>query len=417
MVSVSLDPLGRLFSFTAVPPQVDQASGALPAPDWTALFAAAGLDPARFAPTEPKWTPLTICDARAAWTGVYPDQPDIPLRIEAAAYRGKPVYFQLLDSWSRPERTQDFQPSTGQRARLTILCCLIFAILLGAVLLARYNFRHDRGDRRGAFRLALFVFTVRMLGWLFGASHVPTVIEVGRFFLLAVSQALLFAGFIWLLYFALEPFVRRRWPDATISWSRVLNGGLRDPLVGRDVLVGVLFGIGMSLIIRLCDLARLWLDAAPQGSKPMGAWLGARYLIAEGFLSQISKALFFALFLFFLLFLLRALTRRQWLAASIFVLLNIMPLLFDRSSPMIIVPLMCLFNALAVIALLRFGLATLATGLFVNGLLFSVPITTSFSAWWGYTLAALLAVLALAGYACHTSLGGQKVFAGKLLEE
>ena len=150
----------------------------------------------------------------------------------------------------------------------------------------------------------------------------------------------------------------------------------------------------------------------------MGAWLGARYLVAEGFWSGISRTLFVALVLFFLLFLLRALTRRQWLAASIFVLINLVPLLLDRSSPMIIVPLACLSQALAVIVLLRFGLATLAIGIFVSGLFSSVPITTDFSAWYGgYTLAALLAVLALAGYACHTSLGGQKVFAGKLLEE
>jgi hypothetical protein len=90
----------------------------------------------------------------------------------------------------------------------------------------------------------------------------------------------------------------------------------------------------------------------------------------------------------------------------------------DRGSPMITVALICLSQALVVIALLRFGLATLATGLFVNYLFVSVPITTSFSAWYGgYALAALLAVLALASYACHTSLGGQKVFAGKLLDE
>ncbi len=418
MVNVSLDPLRRLLSFTAVPPQVDQASGTLPAPDWTALFAAAGLDPARFSPTEPKWTPLAICDARAAWTGVYPDQPDIPLRIEAAAYRGKPVYFQLLDSWSRPERTQDFQQSTAQRASITILFCLLFAILLGAVLLARYNFRQGRGDRRGAFRLALFVFTVRMLCWLFGASHVPTIGEVFSFFFLAVSQALLFAGIIWLLYFALEPFVRRRWPNALISWSRLLNGGLRDPLVGHDVIVGVLFGVGFALIFQLSELVRLWLDAVPQAGPPPWAWFGARYLIAQGFLNQISWALSIALFLFFLLFLLRALTRRQWLAASIFVLLHIVPLLLDRSNPMISVALMCLLRVLTVIVLLRFGLATLAISMFVWGLFDSVPITTNFSAWYGgYALAALLAVLALAGYACHTSLGGQKVFAGKLLEE
>lgn len=173
-----------------------------------------------------------------------------------------------------------------------------------------------------------------------------------------------------------------------------------------------------SLILRLDDLVRLWLDTAPHPINPVGAWLGARYLIAQGFLSGISRALFVALFLFFLLFLLRALTRRQWLAASIFVLIQMVSILLDRSSPMIIVPLICLSRVLTVIVLLRFGLATLATGMFVGGLFSSVPITTSFSAWYGgYALAALLAVLALAGYACHTSLGGQKVFAGKLLDE
>src|SRR6185369_2519001 len=57
MVSVSLDPQGRLMSFNAVPPQVPPADdgaagGATP---WKALFAAAGLDPAAFTPTEPQW--------------------------------------------------------------------------------------------------------------------------------------------------------------------------------------------------------------------------------------------------------------------------------------------------------------------------------------------------------------------------
>jgi hypothetical protein len=47
-----------------------------------------------------------------------------------------------------------------------------------------------------------------------------------------------------------------------------------------------------------------------------------------------------------------------------------------------------------------------------------VLITTDFSAWYaGSSLFTLLAVLALAGYAFYTSLGGQKVFKGKLLEE
>ncbi|MEK6286875.1 MAG: serine/threonine-protein kinase [Acidobacteriota bacterium] len=418
MVNISLDPRGRLLSFTAVPPQVDQASGALPLPDWTALFAAAGLDMAHFTPTEPKWTPLAICDARAAWTGAYPDQPEIPLRIEAAAYRGKPVYFQLIEPWSSPGRTQDFQPTTGQRISFAIFICVFLAILLGAVLMARHNFRQGRGDRRGAFRLALFVFAVRMLAWLFGASHAPSIGEVPSFFFLAVSQALLVAGVLWLLYLALEPYVRRRWPDTIISWSRVLSGSLRDPLVGRDVFVGILFGIGQTLLYQLEQLVSLWLNAAPQWGSFLDAWLGVRYLIAQGFLTNIGLALAIALFLFFLMFLLRVLTRRQWLAVGIWVLIAVVLKVLGSSNPMIAVVFACLIPALDLIALLRFGLVTFAISQFVYLLLFSVPITTDFSAWYaGSSLFTLLAVLALAGYAFYTSLGGQKVFEGKLLEE
>ena len=33
-----------------------------------------------------------------------------------------------------------------------------------------------------------------------------------------------------------------------MSWSRLLGGSFRDPLVGRDVLLGVAFGVGTALI-------------------------------------------------------------------------------------------------------------------------------------------------------------------------
>ncbi len=44
-------------------------------------------------PTEPTWTPPFFVDTRAAWTGAWPDRPDIAIRVEAAAYRGQPVWF------------------------------------------------------------------------------------------------------------------------------------------------------------------------------------------------------------------------------------------------------------------------------------------------------------------------------------
>jgi hypothetical protein len=46
------------------------------------------------------------------------------------------------------------------------------------------------------------------------------------------------------------------------------------------------------------------------------------------------------------------------------------------------------------------------------------PVTLNFSVWYaGIGMAPLIAVLALALFAFYTSLGGQKVFQGSLLED
>ena len=41
--------------------------------------------------------------------------PRSPLRIEAAAYRGRPVWFEIVNPWTRPEREQVFPFTAGQR--------------------------------------------------------------------------------------------------------------------------------------------------------------------------------------------------------------------------------------------------------------------------------------------------------------
>ena len=119
------------------------------------------------------WTPPVYSDARAAWTGWLAERPDIPMRIEAAAYRGKPVYFELIGPWTRPERMQPYQPTVGEEAALVFLIVLMLSMLVGGVMLARRNLRLGRGDRRGASRLAAVVFVAWAVAWIFGAHHVP----------------------------------------------------------------------------------------------------------------------------------------------------------------------------------------------------------------------------------------------------
>src|SRR5262249_8707323 len=111
MVGVRLAPNGRRTAFYRVPPQLGEAVPAGPpgAPDWRRLFVEAGLDLARFRPVEPQWTPPLYCDARAAWEGFYGEGQDLKVRIETAAYRGEPVWFQVVAPWTRPDRGQPFR--------------------------------------------------------------------------------------------------------------------------------------------------------------------------------------------------------------------------------------------------------------------------------------------------------------------
>src|SRR5713226_4764007 len=316
MTLVRLNPRGRLTQLIVVPPQVEKSSEAAASPDWAPLFSAGGLEPSKWAPAQPTWTPPAYSDTRAAWTGSLPERPDIPMRIEAAAYRGKPVYFELIGPWTRPERMQPYRPSASERAAQVIGIVLLLSLLVGGAMLARRNLRLGRGDRRGASRLAAVVFAAWTVWWLFGAHHVPKFYELGLF-LMFLCAALTVSMFLWVLYIALEPYVRRRWPATLVSWTRLLAGSFRDPLVGRDVLVGCLLSTVSVVLARAGWFVPLWFGSPPLQpyAGPASQFLGAR-AIASGVSNQLAIAIFAGLASLFVLFLLRVLLRKQWAAAG-----------------------------------------------------------------------------------------------------
>ena len=132
------------------------------------------------------------------------------------------------------------------------------ALILGGAFFARRNLRLGRGDRRGAARLAFFIFGLEIISWLFAEHHLATEWELLRFFS-AAGYALLDSGVTWMMYIALEPFVRRHWPRVMVGWSRLLAGNFRDPLVGRDLLAaGVLAISGVCMFYLVVPIASLF---------------------------------------------------------------------------------------------------------------------------------------------------------------
>ena len=144
-------------------------------------------------------------------------------------------------------------------------------VLLVCALVVTYpNLRRGRIDRRGLRNGSATVLAISMLVWLLSAEHIVGPGELGVVWL-GFASSLLYAGWFALWYCALEPLVRRLWPESLITWTRFVAGRVRDPLVGRDLLIGSLFSVLNSLVGGLVMLAAVWFrggQADLEGSMP-----------------------------------------------------------------------------------------------------------------------------------------------------
>ncbi len=409
---VLLNLSGKLIAFDALPPQVDEPRTEAPvAPDWSVLFQAAGLDSGKFKPVAPSWYPLAWGDTRAAWDGAWPGHPESLLHVEAAGYRGKAIFFRLISPWDRPERMDFGQTPGGNRIPQLFSLSLLISILTFGVWLSVKNLRSGRGDLRGAVRLAILVLCIGLANWLLLAHHVSESREI-VLLMLGTSASLLFASFTWLLYVALEPFVRKYWPDSIISWTRLLDGQWTDPVVGRDILLGTLFGVASAVLEHLQPIVEAGLGRAP--IRPMG--LATTYAV-EGLRGTLASVLYHAsqalpstLILFFLFFPLKLLLKKNWLAALVMSLLLSIPSLAAQ-NPLIDAVFTAPFFLAYLYILYRFGLVALTFLYFIDLLADGMPIALPLNAW--YTeggLVAVVVIVAVAFYGFHVSRAGKPIF-------
>jgi serine/threonine-protein kinase len=418
MVSVFTDTRGRVVRFEAAHSERDDGSGEAPEPDWSLLLKEADLDVSSLKSTSPQWIPTVFADRRAAWEGSSPDAKDIPIRVEAAAYRGRPVYFRIVYPWSRPVDALSEEPSLFTRVTTAIGAILLVSVLVGAVLLARRNVRLGRGDRKGALRLATFVFAIGWIAVVLGGHFVASFAQVNRI-VFFTAFPLFIAGLVFVFYLALEPHLRRLWPEMIVSWVRLLDGRLRDPLVGRDVLIGVLFGAITRVVDQSYQLSAQTLGIAAQLSNVTGGpgidqtlfgLTSARHAFSN-LIAFSGASLLFPLGYVVLLLLCRVVFRRTWLAIAIFLVLT--SITVGASSgvdPRGLILYGVVIGSVLLVALFRFGLLTLMVCQFVGLVLTSFPLTTNPAAWYsGRTLLALVAIGALTAYGFRAATAARRV--------
>ena len=81
--------------------------------------------------------------------------------------------------------------------------------------------------------------------------HLPRLTDETDRLFTYIGIGLFVGGVMYLVYLAIEPFVRRSWPTMLVGWSRALAGRLRDAVIGRDLIVGRASGLALTAFDQL----------------------------------------------------------------------------------------------------------------------------------------------------------------------
>ncbi len=433
MISVSLDPSqpfdsgAQLLEFLAVPEsdgsgeesdsgiELDSGEGSdssaaamtiIEERSWETYFRALKLDPANFRELSggdrPKdWRPPIYADDVSVWQAVDAAAPQLIMAVRDHQL----VYFRRANAEGERSRFA-FSPERIDSSGFIIILGVCFSGLL-----ALHNLKLGRIDAKGSLHFTLYYFAAECLLGIFTIHHVADFdtesLLVANYLIYALARALR----VWLYYVGFEPYVRRLWPNVLITWTRILSGRWRDPLVGRDLLVGCLIGALFALVFQL------------PGDRPTGS------LNANSGVSMVALAILFAhqlgliVAFYYLAFLLlcQVLARRTVFAVALFtaaLTLNTMRASgFNDDQWDVWLASLAWWGSLAILYV-RFGLVSAIACLVCHWLLMLVPYTTDLGAWYGVAgITALLTVLGLACFGFYTSTLAGRSFFGALEPE
>ncbi len=263
MVNVTLDGAGRLRLLRVVPPD-HTPQGAPPGGpvEWAPFFKAAGLDIANATPVPPRWTPSLYLEDRRAWTvSARPFGAEGDLRVEVGSFHGKPTAFALVSPWDDVLPKDDAPAPAPRSANAAELAetAAVAILIAGMGWLAFRQLRSGRGDMTGAWRVGLAFGAIDLVQSLFGLHGLPR----SGFFMSVLwyfsASAMIRGTIVGLCYLAVEPFVRRAWPEFLVGWNRLLAGRIGDPRVGREWLAGTAVGVLHRVVIVALPALATWL--------------------------------------------------------------------------------------------------------------------------------------------------------------
>ena len=226
----------------------------------------------------------------------------------------------------------------------------------------------------------------------------------------AVGDALVSGAIVWLVFLALEPALRARWPHSIVTWNRLLAGKWLDAQVGSHILIGATVG------------SLLWITA-----EGYSAWMGpANVLSSGGSLAYavstrewigghsrvLASALTGGLAIFFSIFGIRTLVRKDAIAAVIAALIFTLASggLFSAPDWKVQAVIYVAVHSVLMFVLLRFGMVTTIAAIFFINSFNAILLGADWNTWFAPAgLATLLLLLGVATFAFWRSLGSREL--------
>ncbi|HKQ50311.1 MAG TPA: serine/threonine-protein kinase [Phycisphaerae bacterium] len=398
--TVVLDGQGRLLCLETPTQYTPTVSGQEMTADWSALVQTTGHDVHELVPTQP----VAVGDFDRGQSRAFLSRSGEPLnrsvRIEAAGEHDRIQWLAVLDK--APSRSDSiFSSSSARWMFVMTLRNAVLLLLLAAALPAAWKNWKQRGDLAGAVRLGCFVFALRMLGHLLTMRNVGGLADAINSAAANAISALCEGMIVALFYMAIEAQVRRRWPRILGGWSRLLEGRVRDPFVGRDVLLGCAVGCFWAVLVFVDRQFPEWTgwEARTQMRLYQGFEdvFGARFA-AAGILNSLRGGIYQGLVVLLLLLIGTWLAgARRWPALFFAWLIGAAMFAPAATHPLTAWTLFAFgIVGVALFVLLRWGLVSILAALLVVGFLTDFPVTFDLDAWFaGYSLFTLGATLGL----------------------
>jgi len=339
-------------------------------------------------------------DLFAEWLAQESDHPDRSWRV-TAAFSGPTLVSLRANRVDEELLTADLMwaggPGRRDLGRVSVMLSTI-CLLLGCIAVWS-GFQGERIDLQTTLLLAAVTFAVSLGAWFLRAKHIAGVAEAAVL-QVGLARACLTTGIVFVWYAGIEYYLRRHASELMMGWTKLLRGDVRDPQIGKDLLTGVIGGLGIAVVSEAATSVALRFPTfgLERVQVPLNSLLEARLLLGAIF-EAAERAMLTGLGAMLILMVTRLVIqrggrRRTWAFIAFAGMMTVVFAVVRGREYSLSWLAALVIGLIAATVATRFGLLAIIVMTFVRAMAL-IPIATNYHAW--FYECGLAGILVIAG--------------------